>query len=176
MSNFERKLEQGKIGESEIAEWLKRRGYHILPIYEIEKGQYAGPSVYISKGDSIVAPDMLVFGGKKRIAWVEAKNKAAFTKHRITNRFVTGIDLHHYHHYLQIQDLVDWPIWLFFLQRGGTAVDSPESEAGLFGESLKNLKDKVNHEWPYPLPGQKHGMVYWAKESLIKLDEYPFEM
>ena len=105
MPDFDENFEDGKLGESQIANWLKRRGQHVLPVYEIEKGQYAGPAVYASNGETIIAPDMLVFGKGKTI-WIEAKHKSAFSWHRKTQRFVTGIDLHHYEQYQKIMELV----------------------------------------------------------------------
>ena len=166
---FERNLVQGKIGESEIARWLQRRGHHILPVYEIEKGQYKGPAVYTSNGESLIAPDLLAFG-KGKITWIEAKHKTAFSWHRITQKWVTGIDLHHYFQYLKVMDIVDWPVWILFLHDGGTAKDSAQSESGLFGNSLEYLKDHENHR--HKNHG-KSGMVYWDRASLRKLSNFP---
>lgn len=166
---FEQKLQIGKVGESQIAEWLKSRGHNILPIYEIEKGQYAGPAIYASDGSTIIAPDMLIFGGGKTI-WIEAKHKNAFTWHRITKKFVTGIDLKHYFDYQKVRLLIDWPVWLLFLHRSGIAKDSLAGPAGLFGNDLEYLMKHENHRhenWG------KTGMVYWAVEHLIKLANYP---
>lgn len=42
---FNETLAKGKVGESLIAQWLKSRGSHVLPIYEVETGQYKGPSI-----------------------------------------------------------------------------------------------------------------------------------
>ncbi len=169
MGNFDKQLKKGKVGESEIAEWLKSRGNHILPIYEIEKGQYAGPAVYSSGGETVIAPDMLVFG-KGTTFWVEAKHKDAFSYHRKTQRFVTGIDLHHYSEYKKIQKMVEWPVWLFFLHRGGQAKDSPVSPSGLFCNSLNYLEDHENHR--HDNHG-KSGMVYWAIKHLRMVSSYP---
>ena len=166
---FEQRLKEGKLGESEIAEWLKKRGHHILPIYEIEKNQYAGPAVFSSKGESIIAPDMLIFGNGS-VTWIEAKHKDAFSLHRKTNKMVTGIDLHHYEQYKKIQQLVDWDVWILFLHRGGQAKDSPVSNSGLYGGCLNYLAKNENHrsdKWG------KSGMVYWAENILTKLSEYP---
>lgn len=169
MSNFDDNLKDGKLGESQIADWLKRRGHHILPVYEIEKGQYAGPALYTSTGDKLVAPDLLVFG-KGKVTWIEAKHKSGFTWHRKTQRETTGIDLHHYFHYRRIIELVDWPVWLLFLHKGLTAKDSLKSEAGLFGNDLYFLMRNENHRH---LNHGKTGMVYWAKDKLKKLSNYP---
>lgn len=171
MSDFQKKLETGKVGESQIANWLKGRGHHILPVYEIEKGQYAGPAVFSSDGESIIAPDMVIFGKGKTI-WIEAKHKNAFSWHRKTQRFVTGIDLHHYQQYQKIMELADWPVWLLFLHRGGSAKDSMQSPAGLYGNDLSYLVKHENHRhenWGVS------GMVYWSKDSLIKLADYPLD-
>lgn len=157
------------MGESQIARWLNEKGRNILPVYEIEKGQYAGPAVYAADGRRIIAPDMLAFGDGK-ITWIEAKHKNAFSWHRITRRFVTGIDLHHYEEYQQIMKLVDWPVWLLFLHRPGTAKDSHPGPSGLFGQDLKLLITSENHR--HHNHG-KYGMVYWDVASLIKLAEYP---
>lgn len=170
MSDFDARLKQGKTGESEIAEWLKRRGNHVLPVYEIEKNQHAGPAIYTSSGGNLVAPDLLAFGGEK-IAWIEAKHKSGFSWHRITRRFVTGIDLHHYAQYLEVMEISPWPIWLLFLHRGEAAKDSPVSDAGLFGNELGYLSRNENHR--HANHGSS-GMVYWAKDRLKKLSEYPF--
>lgn len=172
MSDFQQSLESGKVGESQIAGWLRSRGQNILPVYEVADGQYKGPAVYSSEGEVIVAPDMLCFGQGKTI-WIEAKHKNAFTWHRKTQRFVTGIDLHHYEQYQKIMGLVDWPVWLLFLHRGGRAVDSPVSPSGLYGNDLKKLIKIENHRYENPHGHQKHGMVYWSTDSLVKLSDYP---
>jgi len=166
---FNQRLSEGKVGESEIAQWLKSRGNNILPIYEIEKNQYSGPAVYTASGESIIAPDMLVFGGGQTI-WIEAKHKNAFTLHRKTGRMVTGIDIHHYDQYKKINDLVEWPVWMLFLHRGGMAKDSPESNSGLYGGEISYLANNENHR--HHNHG-KSGMVYWAENKLKKLSEYP---
>ena len=175
MSQFEKQLAVGKVGESEIAEWLKRKGHHILPVYEIEKGQYAGPAVYTSSGGNLIAPDMLCFG-KGRTTWVEAKHKEAFTFYRIGQCWNTGIDIHHFEQYKQIDALCEWDVWLLFLHKGGQAKDSMPSPAGLFGGPLRRLKDSYCHM------SDRHakGMIYWRPQlaigdggHLIKLADYP---
>lgn len=158
---FHRKLQFGKTGESLIAQWLRKRGHTVLPVYEkiIDEGK--GPQLFLPDG-CLVAPDMLIYKGRNAL-WVEAKHKTAFTYHRITRRMVTGIDLNHYKDYLLVDDQSPWPVWLLFLQQGGQAKDSPPSPAGLFGNTLDALRVCENHRhqnWG------KSGMVYWAIENL----------
>lgn len=175
MPSFEKSLEVGKVGESEIAKWFRGKGYHILPVYEIEKNQFKGPAVFSADGTEIIAPDMLVFSSDKTW-WIEAKHKSAFTWHRISKRWVTGIDLHHYEEYLRINRLAVWPVWLMFLHKDGIAKDTPKgmkSPTGLFGNSLQHLFLNENHR--HRNHG-KSGMVYWSVDQLIKIADYPIDI
>lgn len=169
MPSFKESLAIGKTGESEIAQWLINRGSSILPVYEIAEDQYKGPAVYSAKNVSIIAPDMLVFNSKG-ITFIEAKHKNAFSWHRISKQWVTGIDLHHYLEYQKIQEKLKVPVWIMFLHRGGKAKDSEQSQSGLFSNSLNFLMQNENHRhnnWG------KNGMVYWSINALIKISDYP---
>ena len=163
---FDENLKYGHVGESRIASWLRARGNSVLPVYEIEKQTGKGPRLF-APDRQIIAPDMLVFKGNSAY-WIEAKHKTAFSWHRITERWVTGIDLKHYGDYCLIDDYSPFPVWLIFLHDGGQARDSPaESPKGMFGNTLKILRDKENHRhenWG------KSGMVYWAINVLRRLD------
>lgn len=159
---FEKMLEKGQAGESAISRWLRRRGCVVMPVYEKIMDTGKGPQLFLPKGQC-VAPDLFVF--KDMGAWwVEAKHKEAFSWHRISGRWVTGIDLHHYEQYLLVDEITPWPVWLLFLHRGGQAKDSPpNSPIGLFGQTLGFLRNNENHrsdKWG------AHGMVYWSRENL----------
>lgn len=172
MSSFARSLEFGKVGESEIARWLNGRGFNVLPVYEIEKNQFKGPAVYSADGSEVIATDMLAFNLEKAF-WIEAKHKSAFTWHRKTQRWVTGIDLHHYEHYQEINRISSWPVWLMFLHRDGLAKDTPQgkiSPTGLFANTLDYLSQNENHR--HSNHG-KSGMVYWAADHLKRVADYP---
>jgi len=162
--NFDQALQFGKTGESIIAQYFKGRGFNVLPVYEKTDKEYKGPAIYSADGGTIVAPDMLIFG--KKTLWIEAKHKSAFSWHRITQKWVTGIDAHHYREYLKVIANSEWPIWLLFLHRTGEAKHTPDtmtSPCGLFGNDLFFLSKNINHEhknWG------KHGMVYWAHDKL----------
>ena len=111
----------------------------------------------------LIAPDMFVFG-REKACWIEAKHKSAFTWHRCSQAWVTGIDLRHYGDYCQVDELTPWPVWILFLHENGTAKDSPEgSPTGLFGETLAYLKQNEHHRhtnWG------RTGMVYWEYRKL----------
>ena len=161
--SFANSLGIGKIGESHIAQHFLSKGYAVLPIYEKEISEGKGPAIFFPDRQ-VIGTDMMVFKQEK-VFWIEANHKTAFTSHRITERWVTGIDIKHYEHYQEIMNRTAWPVWLIFYHRGGQAKDSPaESPKGLFGNDLKFLVNNENHRhdnWG------KSGMVYWAKDKLI---------
>jgi hypothetical protein len=160
---FSDSLRYGQAGESVIAQWLRGKGYTVMPVYEKIFDTGKGPQLYLPNDEKLIAPDMLAINGKDNIRWIEAKHKTAFSWHRISNSWVTGIDLRHYHDYLKVAVLSPWPVWLLFLHRGGQAKDSPaNSPAGLFGNPISYLKDNESHrsdKWA-------NGMVYWSRSKL----------
>lgn len=172
MSSFSRQLGFGKIGESAIAKWLMRaRQYNVLPVYEKEIHEGKGPTLF-TLTKQLIAPDLFCFrdaGESTDVRWIEAKTKSAFTFHRISGRWVTGIDLRHYNDYLEVASLSKIPVYLMFLHLDGVAKDTPDgksSPTGLFCGSLKFLSEHENHRhsnWG------KSGMVYWAHETLTRI-------
>lgn len=165
--DFEQKYAVGKIGESLIANWFRGRGFNVLPVYEKEIKENKGPTLFLAEGGSLICPDMLVFKPGKTL-WIEAKHKTAFSWHRITQRWVTGIDLRHYSDYLKVAE-GQWPVWLLFLHQDGTAKDTPEgliSPTGLFGNDIKVLKTIENHRSD---KYGRSGMVYWSHDKLKQI-------
>lgn len=165
--SFEQSLQFGKIGESLIAKWFLRRGYSVLPVYEKEYVENKGPVLFCPENKQYICPDLLVFNEQNKVFWIEAKHKTAFTWHRNTKQWVTGIDIHHYENYLEIaKKNHSWPVYLLFLHGKGIAKDTPEgmeSPAGLFGNTLEHLSKHEHHRhknWG------KNGMVYWSLKHL----------
>lgn len=160
---FSQQLAFGQIAEGWIATWLRRRcRYTVLPVYEKEIDNGKGPRMW-TPTQSLIAPDMLVMRADS-VKWVEAKRKSVFSWHRITQRWVTGIDLRHYQDYLELARSSDWPVWLLFLHtKGASSEGSGRCPVGLFGGELIELSQHENHrssKWG------KSGMVYWAHERL----------
>lgn len=178
---FAQSLAMGKAGESQIARWLQSRGNHVLPVYEKEINEYKGPVLYRPDGSQLICPDLLSISGKS-VAWIEAKHKSAFTLNRNLSKargrdvWNTGIDLHHYREYQQVQkDLPQIPVWLMFLHQVGVAKDTPDgkvSPTGLFMASINHL---VAHECHRHPNHGRHGMVYWEPHSFqqhIPLEDF----
>lgn len=172
--SFQQKLKQGQVGESLIARWLRRKGFFVLPVYEVS-GLNKGPRLFnpdYVNGSRFIAPDMFVFksaDGRDYAYWIESKEKTTFTFYRITKTWQTGVDKKYWEHYCRIQEETPWDVWLMFLHRGGVDKDTgEESEPGLFGEKLVRLQDLIDHECGPEKMGNG-GMVFWNKSDLRKL-------
>ena len=185
--SFADHLATGRVTEGVIANWVRSRGNSVLPVYEKEIDEGKGPQ-FFSPDEELVAPDMLVFpaapsGGSANartgsIIWLEAKHKTVFTWHRISQRWTTGIDFHHFESYLRVQELSARPVWLLFYHSSATPNprDVPPNEhgggcpdecpTGLFGRSLSELAENINHKSDRH---GRHGMIYWHVDKLIKL-------
>ena len=173
MGSFERTLAFGQIGESVISKWLQGRGHAVFPAYQVEKDTGKGPQLFTTVAN-LVLPDLLAFRAGKA-AWFEAKHKTCFSWHRMTRRWVTGIDLRHYAEYQEVAKVTSLPVWLLFWhplpnpspddQSYGCPIECP---TGLFGNDLAVLAAKESHR--HANHG-KSGMVYWADSSLRLLAE-----
>lgn len=176
--SFHENLAVGQLGESAIAKWLMGRGNSIIPVYEKQIDTGKGPRFFTPEG-RFVAPDMFVLPAMQ---FIEAKHKTVFTWHRISKRWCTGIDLHHYAGYQKVQAISGRSVWLTFLHVSeqpdarDLAAGCPERcPVGLFGEELRFLVEHENHRhenWG------RHGMVYWAVDTLkllAPLEQVPLE-
>jgi len=171
---FRQNLRQGQIGESLIANWMRARGRAVMPAYEKQIDTGKGPQFFAPDG-AYVAPDMFVFrlvdsATGSPFVWVEAKHKTAFTWHRVSRHWTTGIDRRHYHDYLRVEALSKVPVWLMFYHSSPHPSQNDIDHGcpsycptGLFGNRLAYLSQHVSHEsdrWG------RSGMVYWAAEHL----------
>lgn len=171
MTSFDRALAFGQLGESHIAKWLQGRGHAVFPAYQLEHQTGKGPQLFCADRN-LVLPDLLAFRDGKA-QWFEAKHKTCFTWHRLTRRWVTGIDLKHYREYQEVADRTGLPVWLMFYHPRSEPSDNDKSHGcpaecptGLFCGEIKTLRQCENHT------SDRHGrsgMVYWAHSSLTKV-------
>lgn len=166
--NFEVNLARGILAEGRIAQWLRARGWTLMPAYEKEIGSGKGPQIYAPM-ERFVSPDFI---GKKgaQVRFIEAKSKSVFSWYRKRQRWETGIDLRHYREYQKVRVHFGWCVWILFLHEMGIPdardVDygcPPECPTGLFGQDIDNLAITESHT--SDLHGRS-GMVYWAEDSL----------
>lgn len=159
---FKDALNFGIDGEDVISNYFMYIGFSILPACRIECQPYKGPRLQ-SKESETTLPDLFAIS-KTGSMWIEAKHKSGFTWYRSMNRhgvfgsFQTGIDLKVYEEYRKIANETPFDVYLMFLHEGGKAKDSPESPAGLWGDTIENLKKIEDHT---SLNYGRSGMVYW---------------
>jgi len=173
VSKFDHTLKFGKVAEGRIALYMRQRGFSVLPVYEIEKGQGKGPQVF-TPTRGLIAPDMFVF--KDKAYWVEAKHKTVFTWHYVTQCWTTGVDLRHYEDYLHVDEATPCPVWLTFLhsqsepdQRDIEHGCPTECPTGLYGNRLSYLRRHEHHRSPAGNGNGgwgRSGMVYWEEADL----------
>ncbi len=168
-TTFEKSLEFGQIGESLIAQYLRKRGWTILPVYEKEIDNGKGPRLFLPYGlpeAELIAPDIQALRNQQ-IKWFEAKHKNAATYYRKKQRWQTGIDKRHYIDYKRVQEVTKWPVWLLFLQRESTSKYAPADvgpcPTGLFGCPI--TQHWSDDGW-YERDGRRYDMVYWGIEEL----------
>ncbi len=174
MVSFAQNLEQGKVGESLIAQWLMSRGHYIIPVYEKEIDEGKGPRVFGPNGSQIIAPDALVIHcDTYKVCFVECKHKKRFSWYRKEQSWQTGIDLRHWKDYQKLKSVLGYEVYLFFLHQladpwhKDKAYGCPdECPTGLFYGEVDALKDigRTAHE-------HANGMVYWNCQDLVKVAE-----
>lgn len=169
MKNKALNFEAGRPAERMLKEMLVSKGFCVIPIYDFTIGDDAwkkGPRIY-TKNKELVSPDMLAMKGADAV-FIEAKQKSVFTLYRKNQEWQTGIDTRHFLDYYRLAQLVDFPIWVFFVHLfeyppEGDIYNQGPSPTGIFGQEVNLLFDYKDHEY--------NGMTYWNKCSLIEIDD-----
>lgn len=172
--NFAGQLRWGQIGEGYIAMWLRRKGWHILPVYETEIDTGKGPRLFMAQKYSkheLIAPDLLAIKADKFV-WVEAKRKSRFSWYGRGQHWCTGIDKRHFIDYCAVESELHLPVWLMFLHTESdtwaTDVERwaapPTCPVGLYGQVLRKLREIGRESDKYA-----SGMVYWNIKDLKRL-------
>lgn len=176
---FDESLKYGQVGEDVVSKYLQRKGCLVFDTCNGAMTKNKGPRLSGSNHD-IVSPDLMIFVNGNT-GWAEVKRKNGFTQYNTYNRdrkikqWQTGIDLRLFKQYIKAAEETDLQLGLLFLHEGGWAKQSPtESPAGLFGQTIKNLAKRKDHE--YEDRDHNHfnsgGMVFWNIYDLIKIDTY----
>jgi len=175
MSIFDDRLRQGQLGESIIAQWLRNRGWNILPAYEKEIDNGKGPRLFMAQSSEfaqLVVPDILgIRDGNFK--WFEAKHKTRFSWYGRGGYFVTGIDRRHFDDYCRVAAATNLPVWVLFLHVNGETWPNDIEKwnapkrcpVGLFGNEIAEMQRCMSHESP------KHGtsgMYYWQPYVHLK--------
>ena len=163
----------GRGTEKWVGGLLNRQGCSVMETGQIVPKTVVGGPTIAAPMRNILVTDLFVWRGALA-RWIEVKHKTCFAWNRNNKRWVTGIDLHLYRHYQDIENNSPWPVWLFFQHDGGYAKGSGfrHSPFGLFADSLQHLM--ANEFQQSDLWGPS-GMVYWEIESLEPFDEQAHE-
>lgn len=176
VASFRESLQVGQLGESAIAQWLRRRGWHVLPAYEKEIDNGKGPRLFMAEGDDaseLITPDLLAMRSGLFL-WIEAKHKTVFSWYGTGHCWNTGVDKRHFDDYVQVQQRTAIPVWLLFLHRESTPwagdrerwPDCPdECPTGLFGGRIDVLEKSGRFD---PRWGPS-GMIYWQPIAHLHL-------
>ena len=105
--------DQGIAGEQVVREWLKRQGYYVIPVSQIENG---GAPVLEFAHSRQILPDILA-GIRGSTCWVEVKTKGRATLYRKTGQWEHGVRLSHWFDYLACEDQTGIPGYLCILER-----------------------------------------------------------
>lgn len=166
--SFTKKLADGHTYEMLICKKLRRNGWNVLPAYEIRNTKKS-PRLFTSECGDLVIPDLLALKDDK-IMWVEIKSKSAFTWHRKTGTWQTGLDINHWNDYKKVYEITGLPVWIYFVHKTGhNAVDTPDdlnSPVGIYKQHIDRLIKTVDHKH---INHGRYGMVYWQECDLIKL-------
>lgn len=148
---FKARLFVGQLGETLVERWLRSRGFIALRTCELPAGEVGGPAILTPDGSVLPVPDLLALrAGRAR--WLEVKQKAGATLHRVSGDWCTGISERELQAYSAVQSATRLPFWLAFLHVRGTA------PLGLLGATLPKLRACVHH--------RAAGMVFWCVEDL----------
>lgn len=154
------KYKRGRNGEIIVADWLKSRGWYVIPSYDYsgEDGNKA-PKMEGALA-AYVLPDLDVAKSGKR-AWAEVKTKAGPTLHRNTNTLVHGINLRLFRAYKKVEAITGCEVHLFVYEE----------------DSLKILFRPLGQETDGRVyDGGKMGrggMIFWPRSSFKLVAEVP---
>jgi len=170
MNTFQKNLAFGQIAETQIARWLRSRGYAVLPAYDLEYDTGKGPRLF-TPTSQLVSPDLLAMKGKK-VRWVECKHKTVFTWYRKSPRadkWQTGADARHVEDYHAVATDYPFPVYLLFLHTSDAAKEYNgfrASPTGLYSGNLATIFPLAEKRFD---TSQRRWFYYWHREDLTLL-------
>lgn len=118
MSEWKRLLNRGLQGEKLVREWLKLRGFYVLPTSLIENGGAPALEGHVRK---VIASNNLVVGDGSSF-WAEVKTHQRSTMNRKYQREEHGIPIRLWEQYMEGQELTGIPGCLFILELKGRRI------------------------------------------------------
>jgi hypothetical protein len=112
MDNWEFLFKRGLQGEALVREWLKLRGFYVLPTSLIQNGGAPALESFLNR---ITASDILV-AGHGRTYWAEIKTYSRSTWNQIRQREEHGVPIKNWNQYLEGERITGIPGYLYILQ------------------------------------------------------------
>ena len=159
---FDDRLNFGVEGEDFAAAWARRLGFSVLPHQPCPPNGKGGPRILTPHHGELVAPDLPLWREGVPLL-LEVKRKAAFTLHRATGAWVTGVEASYFEQYCRVWDVTGVRTFLGFVH------DDDPAQLTLGGE-VWQLAQRVHHQ--YPETGDSR-MLYWDRRRLVNLAEHP---
>ena len=122
LHSFAEKLEFGKQAEIAVSDWLKRRGWYVVPSYDYNGDDNKAPRL-AGLFSTFVVPDLDVSKDGTRL-WVEVKRYCDSPVNRKLGERVHGIKERLYKEYLMVQRVSGTPAYLMVVEdfEGGSVL------------------------------------------------------
>ncbi len=112
MGKWDDLLKRGLKGEKLVSEWLKLRGFYVLPVSLIKNGGAPALEGHLKR---IIASNHLISGAGKTF-WAEIKTYQRATFNQKRQRWEHGVPVRLWNQYIQGQQVTGIPGYLFILQ------------------------------------------------------------
>lgn len=131
--DFEKQLEYGEDGEHIVADYLLKKEFVILPLYQFENKNQTPYLLYDKK--LLILPDLTVWKNGKTY-FIEVKRKRQWVKFK--NKIETGINYKLFKSYEEITLITDSIIYLWF-------VHEYEEPTGFYYIELNKFKNNSRY-------------------------------
>ena len=142
-------FQRGDSGQRLISEWLKHRGWLVIPSYDYTGATEKAPRMQGIQS-SFVLPDIDLSKSGKR-CWAEVKTKSSSTLHRKTGILEHGFALRHYRDYLRVEKESGCTVFLIVYELDTTEILS--SSLSSLGKGRIYTGDKMD----------RGGTIFWPR-------------
>lgn len=133
-------FQRGLKGETLVREWLKLRGFYVLPVSLIENGGAPALEGHLKR---IIASNSLI-AGEGRTFWAEIKTYQRATFNQKRQRWEHGVPIRLWDEYIKGQEMTGIPGCLFILQLNERMI----LEGNLDDLQIGSVKTEGSHHPP----------------------------
>lgn len=164
MSQFEKKLEEGRKGEIFISDWLKSEGWGVIPTFDYsgKNGEKAPKLQFMS--DGLIIPDLDICKAGDRV-WLEIKTYHGPAYNRKIAAHVHGIAVRLYNHYMRVEKETGCRVLIGILERDSKKfLVARLAKLRSFKCQCKNCS-AGNDLYCNAPPGMKR-LMYWRRDEM----------